>query len=179
VVTRTRYASVPFDCAPKASRFFKTAFAAGVGIVAFVALILLFVSVIGAATAPPGAPAPWWIAVLPLAIYAVVLPPLIAYTTSRNVNEVFRTTTLGPHRFSSDLSATRLTLLYLGNIAGIVLTLGLYTPWAQIRTAKYRLETLTVLPAGSLDDFVAGARASTPAATGEEIADLFDVDFGL
>ncbi len=61
----------------------------------------------------------------------------------------------------------------------MVLTLGLYTPWAQIRLARYRLQGLELEAHGSLDHFVADAAAPIPAATGEEISSLLDVDFGF
>ncbi|TLY90511.1 MAG: DUF898 domain-containing protein, partial [Gammaproteobacteria bacterium] len=79
----------------------------------------------------------------------------------------------------SDLRATPLISIYLTNLLALIFTLGLYTPWAQIRLARYRLQGLELEAHGSLDDFVAAAAAPIPAATGEEISSLLDVDFGF
>ena len=59
-----------------------------------------------------------------------------------------------------------------------MLTLGLYQPFAAIRLAKYRLESVSVLAAGPLDDFVAGQQQQV-SATGEGAADVFDIDIAL
>jgi uncharacterized membrane protein YjgN (DUF898 family) len=61
----------------------------------------------------------------------------------------------------------------------MVFTLGLYTPWAQLRLARYRLECLELEVRGSLDDFVAATNAPVPAAMGEELTSFFDLDFGF
>jgi uncharacterized membrane protein YjgN (DUF898 family) len=76
------------------------------------------------------------------------------------------------------LRTRELFRIYLGNLVRIVLTLGLYVPWARIRLARYRAETMTIVVQGSLDDFIAGENTAT-SATGEEIGEFFDVDFGL
>jgi len=34
--------------------------------------------------------------------------------------------------------------IYLTNLLGIVFTLGLYTPWAQLRLMRYRLGAMSV-----------------------------------
>jgi uncharacterized membrane protein YjgN (DUF898 family) len=95
------------------------------------------------------------------------------------MNAVYNHTGIGPHRFGSQLSRRRLTWLYLTNVVGIIVSLGLLIPWATIRLLRYRLETFHIDAQGSLDDFVASQTPSRPGAAGEEISDFFDVDFGL
>ena len=97
---------------------------------------------------------------------------------SRIQNLTWNSTTLGPHRFRSEVGAGRLAWIYLSNFAATILTLGLFRPWADVRMARYRLESVSLLPASSLDEFVAGLEQSTGAA-GQEAADLFDIDIGL
>ncbi|MFX5839944.1 DUF898 family protein, partial [Acinetobacter baumannii] len=63
-------------------------------------------------------------------------------------------------------------------LIAIVCTFGLFMPFAAIRLARYRIESVTMISAGPLDDFVAG-QSQDVAATGEEAADLFDVDIAL
>lgn len=180
IVSRTRYAGESFECEPSAGRFFKTALIAGaLVVVALIAFSIVAGVAVVSSGGADGAPAPWLQFVPVILFYVAVFPLLAGYTTSRNLNEVFRTTTLGPHRFRSELGARRLAWLYFSNVALIIVTLGLYTPWAQIRMARYRVETLTLVASGSLDEIVAAGGRGATSATGEEISDLFDVDFGL
>lgn len=103
---------------------------------------------------------------------------LYAYIRARTINAVFNNLRVGPVRFESVLSARRLMRLYVGNIVAILLTLGLATPWAVVRTMRYRASRLTVIAAGPLDSFVQG-ESQQLSATGEEVGEMFDVDFGL
>lgn len=111
------------------------------------------------------------------AIYAwlFMLFPLVM-TLLQNL--VWSHTGLGPHRFASRMKWTRASFITLTNVIGIVLTLGLYMPFATIRMMKYRLESISMTAAGSLDDFIAANEADT-AATGEGMADLLDFDLSL
>ena len=93
-------------------------------------------------------------------------------------NLVWNHTRLGAHRFVSTVSAWRLFAIMLGNLLGVVLTLGLYRPFAVTRLLKYRLQTVTLVSVGSLDNFVAGQEAEV-GATGEEAAEMFDIDIAL
>jgi uncharacterized membrane protein YjgN (DUF898 family) len=97
---------------------------------------------------------------------------------ARMQNVVWNGTTLGAHRFASVASAWRLFGIHLTNALGIVLTLGLFMPWAAVRVARYRASTVTLQPSGSLEQFVA-AQGQDVAAAGEETADLFDIDIAL
>jgi uncharacterized membrane protein YjgN (DUF898 family) len=93
-------------------------------------------------------------------------------------NLIWNHTQLGPHRFRSTMTWTRLAVLYLTNTLGIVFTLGLFTPFAKVRTLKYRLESTTLVVAGSLDDVVAG-KGGDVNAVGESIGDLAGFDLAL
>jgi uncharacterized membrane protein YjgN (DUF898 family) len=59
-----------------------------------------------------------------------------------------------------------------------LLTLGLYIPFAQIRMARYKLGCMGLLAQGDLAEFVAG-QVQTDSATGEETAEMFDLDISL
>lgn len=114
---------------------------------------------------------------VPLLIMLVILA-IRPYVTARLQNLVWNGTRLGEHRFESRVGARRLYLIAVTNLVAIVCTLGLFIPFAAIRSARYRLESVAMLPAGSLDEFVAG-QSSEVGATGEGAADLFDVDIAL
>jgi uncharacterized membrane protein YjgN (DUF898 family) len=181
VITRSAFGSEPFECEPSVGRFYKTALAAiGLALVVGLVVVAIVYGVIRAQGATiVNSPS---MAVVTMAVtvvaYLLIFVVVGAYVQARNLNEVFGTTSIGPHRLQSSLQARRLTWLYLTNVLAIILTLGLYIPWAQVRVARYRLETLALEVHGSLDEFVASATPA-PSATGEEISELFDVQVGL
>jgi len=164
-------------------RFYKTAFASiGLTFVVVLAIMLpgLFIIGFGAGSLHLSKPAIQTLSVLPVGLaYILMFAVVHGYTQARNLNEVFSHTTLGEHRIVSQLAARKLIGLYLSNTFLIILTLGLYTPCAQIRLARYRLEALELEAHGSLDDFVAASAAPVPSATGEELSSFLDVDFGF
>lgn len=93
-------------------------------------------------------------------------------------NLIWNHTRLGDHAFKADIRLGRMIFLTITNIVGIVLTLGLFTPFAVIRTMKYKVQATTLIAVGSLDEFVALASTET-SATGEGAADLLDFDLSL
>jgi len=97
---------------------------------------------------------------------------------ARVQNLVWNNTSLTPHRFASHVSARGLLAIYLTNFIGILLTLGLFKPYADIRLAKYRLEQIALLAEGDFDAFIADQTQSV-SATGEEMAEVFDFDIAF
>ena len=69
-------------------------------------------------------------------------------------------------------------MLVLTNSLATALTLGLFSPWARIRTLRYRLTCLTLLADEDPEAFVA-AEEKQVSALGEEVGDFFDMDIGL
>jgi uncharacterized membrane protein YjgN (DUF898 family) len=61
---------------------------------------------------------------------------------------------------------------------GIILTLGLFVPFAQIRMMKYKIENMGLMAQGDLAEFCAG-QSQDANATGEETAEMFDLDISL
>lgn len=93
-------------------------------------------------------------------------------------NLIWNGTALGAHRFESRLKPGSMVFIAVTNLIGIVATLGLFIPFAQVRAIKYRVESMSLVPAGSLDEFVAATQAQA-SATGEGMADLLDFDLSL
>ena len=61
---------------------------------------------------------------------------------------------------------------------GIVLTLGVFIPWARVRTARYRIERLSLRAQGEgLDSFVAG-QLEEVGTVGGEFGDVLAIDIG-
>ena len=93
-------------------------------------------------------------------------------------NLIWNNTRLGLHHFQSDMKWSRVSFIAITNIIGIICTLGLFLPFAQIRYMKYRVEAMTLIPDGNLDNFVAATQAQA-GATGEGLTDLLDFDLSL
>ncbi|OGB23166.1 MAG: hypothetical protein A3I66_09205 [Burkholderiales bacterium RIFCSPLOWO2_02_FULL_57_36] len=93
-------------------------------------------------------------------------------------NLIWNNTRLSGHQFKSEMKWTRMTFIAVTNIVGIMLTLGLFIPFAQVRAMKYRIESMSLLPNDSLDNFIADTQAKA-SATGEGMADLLDFDLSL
>jgi uncharacterized membrane protein YjgN (DUF898 family) len=113
-----------------------------------------------------------------LVVMMVGMLALTPVFQARLQNLVWNRTTLGPHRFKSECSAWQLFLIHVTNALLIVVTLGFYLPWAAVRVAEYRIGTLAVITEGSFDDFVA-QQGEDLGATGEETAEVFDIDIAL
>ena len=95
------------------------------------------------------------------------------------LNLVFNNLSLGRNRFNCTMSPASLAFLKLSNFALIVITVGLYTPWAKVSLLRYQLDNLQVLVAGDLGEFTAGATADHSQALADEISDFFNVDFAI
>ena len=103
---------------------------------------------------------------------------VIPYFMARIQNLVWNNTQLGEHRFSSTLSARGLAWVIFSNFFLIIITMGLFKPFADIRAARYRVEHMAMLPAGNLEEFIASEQQQI-GATGTETAEIFDVDIGF
>jgi uncharacterized membrane protein YjgN (DUF898 family) len=90
-------------------------------------------------------------------------------------NAVWNHTRLGPHGFVSRVRPVPLFRILFTNLIATVATLGLFKPFADVRLARYYAGQFTLVPAGSLDEFVVGS-VQPVAATGEEMLDIFDID---
>ena len=115
---------------------------------------------------------------LGLLLFYLMLPVVSAMIMARTANLFYNGTVLGPVAFQSRQRARDLIWIYLTNLILIALTLGLFIPWAKVRLARYRAERLTVTGPENLGLFVAGQQQGN-AATGAEMADLFDLNVGL
>jgi uncharacterized membrane protein YjgN (DUF898 family) len=101
-----------------------------------------------------------------------------AYLRARVGNLTLNGARIGPLQLSSSLRARDLVWLYFSNIVAIIASVGLATPWATLRLARYRAERLALL-AHEPFEALAASPADRASATGSEISDLFDVDVSL
>lgn len=112
-----------------------------------------------------------------LFLLAQVLPR--AYATSRLQNLLWSGTGSDDIRFKSRLPFGALARLLLKNWLLVILTLGLYWPWAAVAVARMRLEAVSLRTRMPLDTLSAGAGARRDDAAGDAAGDVFGVDLGL
>lgn len=113
-------------------------------------------------------------------VIAIYLWMFAAYPLSLTLfhNLIWNHTKLGPHPFSSNMRWGQMYFIAITNVLGIAFTLGLFIPFAQLRTLRYRLESLHIQVSGGLDHFIADNQEQA-GATGEGMADLLDFDLSL
>jgi uncharacterized membrane protein YjgN (DUF898 family) len=58
------------------------------------------------------------------------------------------------------------------------LTLGLFHPWAKIRTLRYKLSRMTLICSGDIDTFIAEEQKQV-GSVGEAMSDFLDIDIGI
>jgi len=116
------------------------------------------------------------------ALMAFALPLLyffiVVYVQTALANLTWNSTSIAGSRFVSRMRVRDMAWLYLSNAVAIVLSLGLMIPWASVRLARYRFETLSVEGVADMEGFRASAQADVGAA-GEEIGDIFGIDVAL
>lgn len=103
---------------------------------------------------------------------------MFAFYSVRTTNFLYNTSSIAHNRFRADMKIMPYIMLVLTNSLATALTLGLFSPWAIIRTLRYRLDHLTLLADEDPEQFVAGEEEQV-SALGEEVGDFLDMDIGL
>lgn len=116
--------------------------------------------------------APLGLLALPVYLY------VFALFSVKTGNLVYNSSRLGRHRLESAMQVKSYALLVLTNTLATAVTLGLFHPWAKVRTLRYKAEHLTLIPAGDLDTFVAEKQKEVTA-VGDASGDFLDFDLGL
>jgi len=101
-----------------------------------------------------------------------------AYFSVKTTNLLYNSSLLTPHRLKATLEIKEFIGILVTNSIAIALTLGLFHPWAKVRTLRYKVQNLTLMASGDLDSFVAKEQKEV-SALGEEMTDFLDFDFGL
>mgnify|MGYP001610210697 CR=1 FL=1 len=179
----SRFGQTHFSFDAKVGSFYKTYLLGLVIAIAGIALItMLFGASAGlltALTAPQTASPELMTSLfgylISLYVFLFLMFPLL-FTMIQNL--IWNHTKLGEHRFSLDLKWLKVAGIMITNLLAIACTLGLFTPFAQIRMMKYRLESMSLHAAGNLDEFIADTQQHV-SATGEGMADILDFDLSL
>lgn len=173
IVTHTRFGGENGELTVTGTQFFKMYFVAGLIIVA--ASIATGLALAGVFRSMKASEYAFLLASLPgYAGYVLAF----AYVQAHGTNLVWNHAALGPLRFKSTLTGRAMAKLYFTNALGILLSLGLLTPWAVMRTFKYRADNTRVFLEGELSAFH-GADADAVRAAGAEVGEFFDVDLSL
>jgi len=119
-----------------------------------------------------------WIAFAIPVIFVVCYLFVGLYFYVRVTNLTWDNTRLGKHRFQSSIKLGEMFWIFFSNGVAVMLSFGLLMPWAAVRFTRYRLENLTLIVDGSLEEFEAFNRPDENA-IGEEIGEIFDMDIGF
>lgn len=175
----SRFGSSAFRFGAAAKGFFLLYFSA---LAVMVGTVLLLVAMAMMSGSGPGiaAIATGFLATGPLIMFLMVASVLIVSSLfiAYMQNLVWGNTELGAHRFFSNVSARRLLWLRVTNFIGVVLTLGLFKPFADIRMLRLKLESMGLTVHGDMSEFIADQQQQATAA-GEETAEMFDVDISF
>lgn len=176
--TESRYGTRHFDFDATAGSFYKAYYIFFIPLLIGVFLLGVVFAMLGAAMQAMFNLNP---ETMPLVVsglvYVFMLLVLPVFMTMIQ-NLIWNHTSIGEHRFKSSLQWGRMTFITITNLIAIVFTLGLFIPFAKVRMLRYRLESTSMMVAGSLDEFVAETDASV-SATGEGLTDLLDFDLSL
>lgn len=164
IVENSRYGKTQFTFHARSREYVPIFLIAGLFLIAGVGLIGM-----GAASLLP---VPMVVLFLPLYLF------VFAYFSVTSTNLNYGATRLGSHRFQANLKAMDYTTLVLTNTLAMALTLGLFTPWAQIRTMRYKVQHLFLKSSGDLNAFFADKQKEV-GAFGEEMGGFLDFDFGI
>lgn len=90
---------------------------------------------------------------------------------------VFNNIELADNKLRNSLSAGGYYWILLSNMLLTIVTLGIFTPWARVRRARYALSRMWLTTA-NLESFAA-AEADQVSARGDEVGEAFDLGIGI
>ena len=92
-------------------------------------------------------------------------------------NVVYNNIEVANNRIRNSVTFKGYFSVILVNTIAVVLTIGIFYPWASIRIARY-LQSNLWIEADDLDSFTAG-EADRTSALGDEIGEAFDLGIGI
>jgi len=183
IVNNTRYGNLPLSMSEGSGAFFFAYFLAMLaGAVIILPLLGFFAGAVTSMQSENGGSPVSWLSVLPFIVggasYYVIGKFLSAAVLRATVNASCVGEAHEQHQLGSDWSLNQLLFIYVTNFFAMVCSLGLLTPWAQMREARYLMKNMWVDVRGDLKSVVA-RQTEDVSSLGEEIGDVFDVDIGL
>lgn len=179
-----RYGDAGFGFEPGLSDFFKVWLRGGllvvaVSVLAFVAVAALVLVFTALSQGRAQGPSAIFAGIAGTAVFYLASAAIGSYYSARFQKLVWEGSALDDMAFRCGISARRLLKMQVGNTLLTLLTLGLYRPFAVVKVAKYRIESITLVGAEHLGSFHRGSAQSSRGATGDAAAELFDLDIGL
>lgn len=178
LASRLRFGDMPCTFDAGVAAFYRGMM---VPLVLWLSLPVVGLVLFGAAAALGPAGGVLLIALVPVAILLVVLLLnllLVPYVRVVGTNLLWNHTQLGETRFASTQTVRSYLNLVVANWLLVLLTLGFYWPFAQVRLAQYRASHLSVINPEALARSIATQQAAPPA-LGDEAIDAFDFDIAL
>ncbi len=110
-----------------------------------------------------------------------LLLPLVSmpFFAARLQNLLWNGTQSPKIAFESKLRFRDLFRVTLVNWLLIVFTLGFYWPFAKVRTARLKLEAMSLEVQGPVDEWIAKAQRTHTGVLGDAAGDFFGIDMGL
>ncbi len=183
-VDNSRYGKTPFEFTARVGDYYELfgkMILLGIGLTLVAGLLFGFGVGISTGSSGLGSPA----AIVGIAVsllgYAAVYFVAIAFYNVLSNNLLYNSTLLKQHSLSADYRLGSYAVLLLTNTLGIVLTLGLFIPWALVRSARYHAEHTQFVATENLDSFIAGEEQKVNTFS-EGLADahsVFDIDVGI
>lgn len=102
-----------------------------------------------------------------------------SYFTSRHFNFFWGKLTANGLKINANLQLKKLIFLNAKNYLLIILTLGLYYPFAKIASTKLQVESLNFESTINFDELISNSTTDQQGNFGEAMSDLFDFDFGF
>ena len=103
---------------------------------------------------------------------------LFAYFAVKYTNLLYNSMGVSAHQLKADQHPMEYFIIVITNSLGIALTLGIFYPWARVRTLRYKLDHLNLSVSGDVNNFIAQEQKQV-SAVGDEFSDFFDMDIGL
>jgi len=181
LVDNSRFGAASFENRSTSRDFFRM-FAILLGIIIGLGLVMsvvvaILVFAMGQGLSAKG-PASILLTVLFMVVYLIIVSVLFAWYKVRMTNLRLGKTTIGPHRLVSSYATGSYLALFITNTLATIFTLGLFYPFAKVRTARYAAEHTAIMINGDLDGFVAERQAEV-SALGSEAGDFLDIDLGF
>ncbi len=177
-----QFASQHSRFTPTAGSFYRLSFqASAVAMACLFVLGIVFAMVGGASLggARPDFSAFVWLALVMLPVLAAVAVVAHTYYVARMQDLVWNGTRSTALAFRSRLKFRSLLGLNLLNWLLILITLGLYWPFAAVAAARLRLQAVSLVVSSEFERICADPGGAVNDAAGDAAGDIFGIDFGL
>ena len=180
IISHSAYGKTYFESGFKAGNFYMIYFKAfGLTLMLVAILIVTMFFVVGATHGNENKDVAAFLLTLPvMLIYLFGILYIRYFIEASKLNTIWSKTTISTHRFSSRLKPLGFLWVVLLNTILIIVSFGLYIPWAKVRMTRYRLDKLVLQVDGELDNFAAKEREQM-GALGAELGDAMDFVISL